>query len=178
MGLPTDAIIDRSWARSLSRFAGGRTVRYWINDQARTLQDGSRAQPISRQEAAFIRQTMAEVDRLTGLKLVEKQRPRSTDIDLYRVADYRQKGLLGETTRYRGWFEITWENRGGNQVSKDERWTITHEIGHSFGLDHPYGQPYSRRYDTSDTIMSYNASSNTGFTRTDVAALQKLWGAA
>ena len=178
MGLPTDAIIDRSWARSLRRFAGGSTVHYWINGQARTLEDGTRAQAISRKEAAFIRQTMAEVDQLTGLKLVEKKRPRNTEIDLYRVANYPQKGLLGETTRYRGWFEITWENRGGNQVTKDERWTITHEIGHAFGLDHPFGQPYSRRFDTRDTIMSYNGSSNTGFTGTDVAALQLLWGAA
>ncbi|MBM5793708.1 MAG: hypothetical protein FJ057_07200 [Cyanobacteria bacterium K_DeepCast_0m_m1_088] len=178
MGLPTDAIIDRSWARSLRNYADGRTVHYWINDEVGRLDDGTRVEPISRAEARLIRQTMAEVDSLTGLRLVERRTPRNTEIDFYRVGRYGERGLLGKTTRYRGWFEITWENRGGNALTRDERRTITHEIGHAFGLDHPFDQPFSRRFDTNDTIMSYNRGSNTGFTRTDVAALQDLWGAA
>lgn len=176
MELTTDAIIDRSWARSLRDYAGSRKVRYWINNVVDRLDDGTRVEPMSRAEVRFIRQTMAEVDALTGLRLVEKSNPKNTVIDLYRVGRYGEKGLLGETTRYRAWFEITWENRGGNELTRDERRTITHEIGHPFGLDHPFDQPYSRRFDTDDTIMSYNRGSNTGFSKTDKAALQELWG--
>jgi hypothetical protein len=178
MALPVEAIIDRRWARSLRRFTDGGKVRYWINGRARRLSDGTRAEAISRKEANFIRATFAEVDRLTGLRLVERTRRSTSDIDLFRIADYGEDGLLGQTVKLRGWFEVSWENRGGNRVTKNERSTITHEIAHALGLDHPYGRPNSRRWDTSDTIMSYNQSSNTGFTRTDIAALQELWGTA
>jgi hypothetical protein len=178
MALPVEAIIDRRWARSLRRFSGGSKVRYWINGRARRLDDGTRAEAISRREANFIRATFAEVDRLTGLRFVEKTRRSTSDIDLFRIADYGEDGLLGQTVKLRGWFEVSWENRGGNRVTKNERSTITHEIAHALGLDHPYGRPNSRRWDTSDTIMSYNQSSNTGFSRTDIAALQELWGTA
>jgi len=178
MALPVEAIIDRRWARSLRRFSGGSKARYWINGKARTLEDGTKAEPISRKEAEFIRRTFAEVDRLTGLRFVERSKRSKTDIDLFRIADYGEDGLLGQTVKRRGWFEVSWENRAGNSVSQSERWTITHEIGHALGLDHPYGKPNSRRWDTSDTIMSYNRSGNIGFTRTDIAALQELWGMA
>ncbi len=178
MALPVEAIIDRRWARSLRRFADGGKVRYWINGRARRLDDGTRAEAISRREANVIRATFAEVDRLTGLRLVEKRNRSNTQIDLFRIGDYGEEGLLGQTTKRKGWFEISWENRGGDRVTTSERWTITHEIGHALGLAHPYGRPNSRRWDTSDTIMSYNRSSNTSFSPTDVAALQELWGMA
>ncbi|MCP9926443.1 hypothetical protein [Cyanobium sp. CH-040] len=179
MTLPVGAIIDRRWARSLRRFAGGTKVRYWINGRPRKLADGTRLEPISRPEARFIRSTLAEVDRLTGLRFVETAGRASTAIDFYRVKSFTEPDLLGEITRNRGWFDIRWENRAGDRLSGSERWTIVHEIGHALGLDHPYGKPFSRRFDSSDTVMSYiySGSPVSGFTSTDRAALLELWGA-
>ncbi|MFO8238337.1 MAG: hypothetical protein R6U00_08850 [Prochlorococcaceae cyanobacterium] len=178
MTLSVEAIIDRRWARSLRRFAGGTKVRYWINGRPRNLGDGTRAEAISNREARLIRSTFDEVDQLTGLRFVEKTSRARTDIDLYRVGDFGRRGLLGQATRNPGWFEIAWENRGGNRLTRSEQITITHEIGHTLGLDHPNGKPSSPRYDTSDTVMSYNrvAGGGLGFTETDIAALQLLWG--
>ena len=51
MTLSVEAIIDRRWARSLRRFAGGTKVRYWINGRPRKLGAGTRAEAISNREA-------------------------------------------------------------------------------------------------------------------------------
>lgn len=178
MTLPIDAIISPGWARSLKRFAGGNTVHYWLNTKEKKLGNGVTALPVSAAEADFIRATLNRVDELTGLKLVEKQRRGPSEIDFYAVERYKSDSLIGQTTRRNGWYEITWKNRAGAGMNRSEKSTITHEIGHPLGLDHPYGKPWSGRYDTKDTIMSYNDTSNTGFTQTDWAALQSLWGAA
>ena len=178
MDLPIDAIISPGWARSLKRFAGGTVVHYWLNTENRRLGDGLNAIPISRTEADFIRTTLREVDALTGLTFKEKQRRGASEIDFYKVPRYPSDNLLGEITKRSSLYEITWKNKNGDDLNRSEKSTLTHEIGHGLGIDHPYGKPWAKRYDTKDTIMSYNDTGNTGFTRTDWAALQSLWGAA
>jgi hypothetical protein len=178
--LPIQAIINRRWARQLERFSADGPVRYWINGKARTLRDGTRVGAISAAEASFIRTTLAEVDRLTGLELVELGSRSRSVLDFYRVGGYGPgaSDQLGEITMYRSFYEITWADRGGQRLTRSEQWTILHEIGHGLGLDHPYGKPFSSRYDSSDTVMSYNPSGRGGsaFTTTDLQALQSLWG--
>lgn len=181
MSLTVSAILDRRWARDLRRFSGGRrrggelTVRYWLGLEPGLTPDGVPTDAISRTEAAMIRRTFERVDRLTGLRFVEQRRPDRAVITIQRVPAYPEAGLLGETTRLRDRFAITWENRRCNRLGREERATITHEIGHPLGLGHPYGRPWAFRYDTDDTIMSYNQGLNTGFTALDMKALQRLW---
>ncbi|TVS06085.1 MAG: hypothetical protein EA413_05255 [Cyanobium sp. PLM2.Bin73] len=178
MALSVEAIIDRRWARSLRRFAGGTKVRYWINGRSRRLGDDTKAEAISSREARFIRSTFAEVDRLTGLRFVEKGSPARMEIDLYRVGIFGERGCsvrppatpVGLRSRGR-----TGAATGSPARSAS---TITHEIGHTQGLNHPNGKPFPPRYDTGDTVMSYNRISGggVGFTSTDIAAQQSLWG--
>ena len=68
--------------------------------------------------------------------------------------------------------------------------TMIHEIGHTLGLSHPqtngFDDPNAIRYDTSDTIMSYNSDITydrsgifayaPSWSSADVATLQSIWG--
>ncbi len=54
---------------------------------------------------------------------------------------------------------------------------IVHELGHTLGLEHPGGKPYSRKYDDRDTIMSYNKGDqtySTWFSEADFNALGEI----
>lgn len=181
MALTVSAILDRPWARDLRRYSGGRgrggdvTVRYWLGLEAGVTVDGVPTEPISRPEAQEIRRALRQVDRLTGLRLVEKRRPKHAVITVQRVPNYPDDTLLGETVRLSDRFAISWENRKGNRLSREERATIIHELAHPLGLGHPNGRPWDRRYNTDDTIMSYNQGRNSGFTELDLRALQQLW---
>lgn len=177
MTLPINAIIDPSWARALRRFANGSTVYYWLNQRARRFADGTQTEVISSSEASFIRRTFETIDRLTGLSFIQTTSRGRSSINIYKVSRYSSDPtLLGQTSLGRDQFQITWRDRGGNNVTRQERITITHEIGHSVGLNHPFNRPWSPRYTTNDTIMSYNDARNTSFTSTDIAALRQLWG--
>ena len=69
--------------------------------------------------------------------------------------------------------------------------TLIHELGHSLGLDHPFGDGFYSGVTINDTIMSYNSyqgydpfnvgyyydvSSYTSFQSADILALQTLYG--
>jgi hypothetical protein len=170
--LDPDAIISRSWAKSLWKFSGrDGIVEYAINHEGQ----GSGNLPMSRDEQGFVRKTFALVDRLTGLSFEETSAVSKADIRVHCAR--KLGGSEGVAYLNNGWFDVYWKDKKGWSLTKFEKHVIRHEIGHTLGLDHPYGRGGHPQYDTHDTVMSYNWRGNTNFTNTDIQAMQELWGA-
>lgn len=171
MGISADAITNPQWARKLWKFSGrDGIVDYWINDDGK-----SGNLPMSGKEIKYVRKSFRQIDRLTGLEFRERNGRRRTDIDVH-CADDLGSGIEGQAVMNRGWFDVYWVDKGGWDLTRGEKWTIQHEIGHAVGLDHPYGSGFHPRYDSSDTVMSYNFGGFSGYTSSDIRALQALWG--
>ncbi|MFN4865612.1 MAG: hypothetical protein ACK5GZ_04745 [Cyanobium sp.] len=171
-GLDPAAITSKGWARSLWSFSGGDgIVEYAINDRGR----GRGNLPMSRDEQTFIHRTFELLDRLTGLAFKPVSSPSGADIRVYCAG--KLGGSEGVAYKRNNSFDVYWKDKSGWDLTAFEKHVIRHEIGHALGLDHPYGSGGNRRYDTKDTVMSYNWVGNTKFTATDIQALQGLWGA-
>jgi hypothetical protein len=171
-GIETSAIISRGWARSLWNFSGrDGIVDYHVNDGGR----GRGNLPMSPSEAGFIRDTFKLLDRLTGLSFVERKTASSADIRVNCAS--KLGGSQGLAYRANGWFDVYWKDKSGWDLTRFEKHLIRHEIAHTLGLEHPYGVGANPRYDTKDTVMSYNWRGNTNYTDSDISALRELWGA-
>lgn len=170
MGIAAEGITDERWARRLWKFSGkDGVVEYWINDTGRFGMEA-----ISGRESRFVRKTFRRLDAITGLRFKERASPRSTDIDVHSAANLGA-GILGKAVMNNGWFDVLWRDRGGKNLTLGEKSTIRHELGHVLGLDHPYGNGFNRRYNSLDTVMSYNKAGLANYTASDIAALQQLW---
>ena len=167
-------------------------LTYYIDDSdgKQTLADGRRIRtlPHTVEEVRFIEAIFDDLDSLLAIEFRRSRNNKVSDIDIYSVVKSSDWGKddLGEVAdqgdRHSGgtWWDVLWRDTDGkNSQNKSDLYSIIHEIGHSLGLSHPNEKPYSRKWDSSDTVMSYNKGPNgwdTRFSSSDLQALQTIWG--
>ena len=180
MGIATEGLIDVQWAAHLWDISGrDGVVEYAIALGGTSVT--TKSVGISAAEASFIRDSIAYLDSITGLAFVEVSSFGLADLGVYSVGTYAgfDANVIGLATLTSGQMWASWKNFGGSSLTTMEAETILHELGHTLGLGHPYGDGPNPDYDVHDTIMSYNDfdPAQNGFSRSDIAALQEIWGA-
>ena len=167
-------------------------LTYYIDDVSggQMLADGRSITTLahSDDEIAFIESMFDDLDSNLAIDFERAASSRSSDIDIYSVVKVSgwDRDTLGEVAdqekqrRAGSWWDVLWRDTDGkNRQNNSDLYSIIHETGHALGLSHPKEKPFSPRWDSSDTVMSYNPSPegyNTSFSASDVEALQLIWG--
>ena len=174
MTLQTNSITDYQWASDLWNYSGrDGVVNYSIVGEV-----GHGSVGISQQEAGFIRSIFNQIDELTGLTFQETDHANAdiTTVSVARYEDPRVMGRAVNSPEHQRMF-ATWADEAGANLTFEEAETIMHEIGHAVGLGHPHGNGFAPGINEHDTIMSYHdTGAFVGYSATDIAALQTLWG--
>jgi len=153
-------------------------IKYYFNDASFAMEGGSlMALPVNKDERKFLKKKLKEVDQLTGLEFEEVESKKKADIDFYQVKNFKNGAQVGEARKLKGQkgFEVFWKNRGAAGLSGKDKSIMSHELAHTFGLDHPNNNPFSRRFDTCDTVMSYIYGGCSGFSKLDSEALADMY---
>ncbi|SBO43206.1 hypothetical protein [Cyanobium sp. NIES-981] len=176
MAIPIQGLVtrrSRRFAQHLHNASGrDRVVAYWKNGRGLGRAFG----PMSTEESRAVSRLFSLVDRLTGVRFVAVSRRATADIQVHR-ASALPDDLLGYAQPMAYGARIVWRDLGGPAMRSLEKHIVAHEILHTLGLDHPFGNGFNRRYDTRDTVMSYHYRGWRGLTSSDVRALRSLWGA-
>ena len=137
---------------------------------------------MTRKEFRHTKRVLNQVERITGVDIVigsSRGFSNRSELDIIQAdPDNQPYGTVGVWSPETWGSIIAYEDFSGGVRSDDyiELATITHEIGHAFGLDHPAGGGFDSRYDTGDTIMSYNDTGEIGFSQSDIQTLATIWG--
>lgn len=197
MALTYTSLLNDTYDSYLARYPTGNPIRYHIyqgpyaatrvttNDfgVSRTFTTEGHSQ----QESAFIQSVFDRLDSIIEPEFQQVSSSQEADIIVYSSRD-----SLGEGSQP-GWVKagyfnysaprigrVVWRDFNGKDVfSEAEQQIITHEIGHSLGLDHPDGDGYNPAWTTDSSIMSYYDTGvfpPTWFTPLDIQALQARWG--
>ena len=134
---------------------------------------------MTRREFKHTKKVLRQIENATGVDIVTgsgKRFQRKAEIDVIQLdPDGVDYGTVGLWSSEEWGSTILYEDFTGTGNDYLELSTITHELGHAFGLGHPSGGGADPRYDTGDTIMSYNDTGEIGFSPSDLATLNQIW---
>tara|TARA_B100000073_G_scaffold328109_1_gene314367 strand:- start:144 stop:779 length:636 start_codon:yes stop_codon:yes gene_type:complete len=141
----------------------------------------------------YAKRMIRKIDKLTGTKIRVSNNPATADIivddvdnyDKFDIDDANGLAFVDVPTNkmYATWL-VDWNHCDYNRRGKCKVWNytkrlITHEILHTLGLSHPFGNGNTEGYDNTDTAMSYNFVDygiRDPLRPADVLALQAIWG--
>mgnify|MGYP001156994973 CR=1 FL=1 len=135
----------------------------------------------------FIKSSINKLDEIIDLDFELMSNNNGSMLDIYHVnySSAFEENVIGKAmaqrSKYGSWWEILWKNSnlsGQINLNSDKN-TLIHELGHCLGLSHPYNDPFNPKWDSQDTIMSYNRGPdgwNNWFSKNDLNALISIWG--
>ena len=170
---------------------GGRHVNWNANYFTDRVRDGVfdvqlNEETMSYAEELHIRETLRQIDEVTGIKVRIDRKGAHADLvmeksdfdnyDSLTNLDHSNAAGLAfiDSNKVHAVWEDTHYDRDG--LSYFTEYVITHEMLHGFGLMHPEDSGYNSKFNTSDTLMSYNHTGNSQLTDLDLAALSQVWG--
>ena len=136
---------------------------------------------MGRREFRHTKKILNQIEDITGIDIklgTGRRFERKSELDIIQLdPDGQDYGTVGIWSPEDWGSIVAYENFSGGVRSDDyiELSTITHEIGHAFGLGHPPGGGFDPNYTTADTIMSYNDTGEIGFSRSDIQTLDAIW---
>ena len=182
----SDGLVDRDWFNYAAQTGvrdDGKFTFYMSDDLPKKVR-------------GFVRRTIKKIDKVTQYPIKKTNTEDKADVLVDDVTNYDNWGPIYSNAAGLAYFDYnnnsklnaTWltsvqefnvTKKGKIKLSNNAKRIITHEILHTLGLQHPYGQGSYLGVDNSDTAMSYNIyhwDLKDPLRSADIEALQSLWG--